>query len=89
MEGTAAVYGKESLYKVASVSAIAFVKDENQKQQGKEHKRESKNFGAILANALSSTSAAEDIQVSTHGYTRNAMPTVYLVNMRDYTYQGQ
>ena len=86
-EGKAAVYGSNTLFRVDSVVGVRFNKDGRNGQSGQENKRGESSFGTILAKAVEVEAKDQkgEIKVKTNGYSRNGMPTVYLVNMRDYT----
>ena len=87
MEGTTAVYERSTLFTVSSVVKVSFNKDGNNGHSGQEHKQGESGFGSILAKAVENEVKRSDINVKTNGYTKKGMPEMYLVNMKDYTWQ--
>ena len=82
-------YGYDKLYKVQAVAVIPRLRktsSEDEKRQSKQNSSDSlsnKFFSEVFDEACKKEEQ-KNIRVQTNGYTKNALPFYYNINMREY-----
>lgn len=82
-------YGDEKLYKVHAVAVIPPLLNISSREKRRQPKQSSSNsailhsFTQILEDACEKEQQ-KDIQICIHGYTKDALPLLQQVNMREY-----